>query len=175
MSGTLSNLRAQLTSPEVISRREAAQSLASLGSDAAEAVRELVQAVADEDEQVRECATSALEESGDPPTEAEAFLIQQLASPQPDVAYWAATLLGRLGGQARSAVAPLAHLLRESPHLAARQRIAWALGKIMQQLGPDSLDPSLRAELEQELRAAAGADDPRLARLASEALGAWSH
>lgn len=174
MNGNINNLRTQLTSPEVNSRREAAQALAVLGPDAADAVQELVRAVADEDEQVRECAVSALEDLGPLPSGSETSLIQQLASPQPDVAYWAATLLGRLQGQARSALAPLAHFLRESPHPAVQQRIAWALGQILEQLDPGSVEPALQAELKRELGIAAEAQDHRLARLADEALSACS-
>jgi hypothetical protein len=43
----------------------------------------------------------------------------------------------------------------------------------LEQLGPESIDPALQAELKRELGAAAESKDLRLARLASEALGAW--
>jgi HEAT repeat protein len=173
MNATLTDLRVQLTCHDVASRRAAAQSLAQLGEGAAEAAQELVQAVADDDSQVCEWAVSALEELGSPPIETEAALIQQLANPKADAAYWAATLLGRLAGQARSSVAPLMRSMRDSPHSAVKQRSAWALGQITLELGPETMDAGLQAELHKQLDAAAEAGDPRLARLASEALSTW--
>ena len=50
-------------------------------------------------------------------------------------AYWAATLLGRLGEEAAAAAGPLGQSLTQSFHASVRQRAAWAL----QRLGPAAL------------------------------------
>jgi HEAT repeat protein len=76
-----------------------------------------------------------------------------------DVGHWAATLLGRLGGQAAAAVPALAAALAGPLDAAVRQRAAWALGEV---------GPSAAVALEQ-LRHAASGSDPRLARLAQDA------
>ncbi len=81
---------------------------------------------------------------------------------QADVAYWAATLLGRLQAQAAGTVSPLTAALAENRPLAVRERAAWAL----EQIGPAARD-ALPA-----LRQAAASKQPRLARLANEAIAA---
>ena len=80
----------------------------------------------------------------------------------PLVAYWAITLLGRSGQAAAAATAVLAERLGPAAPLEVAQRAAWALGKI----GPAALVAS------GALQVAATSADPRLARLASEALAA---
>jgi HEAT repeat protein len=83
-----------------------------------------------------------------------------LSAEHPDVAYWAATLLGRLESEASGAVSQLMEALGSSA-LAVRERAAWALGRI----GPRASKalPLLR-KLSRDSR-------PRLARLAAEAIG----
>jgi HEAT repeat protein len=88
-------------------------------------------------------------------------LVALLTGPDPLPAYWAATLLGRLGEGASAAVAALATTLGAAD-LAVRERCAWALGKI---------GPAAGAARDALRRSAAGSDE-RLARLASEALTA---
>ena len=82
--------------------------------------------------------------------------------PKPDVAYWAATLIGRLGPDGAASVPALIAALEDSPHQNVRQRAARALGKI----GPGA------AAAKDSLQKAAAGDDPRMARLAERALGA---
>jgi HEAT repeat protein len=79
----------------------------------------------------------------------------------PDVGYWTATLLGRLKAEAAPAVEVLGRAVAGSPHLSVRQRAAWALGEI----GPAAVAavPALQK--------AAADPDPRLSRLAQEAIG----
>jgi HEAT repeat protein len=142
-------------------RVEAAEQLAQLGPDARPAAVALVLACGDEDDEVRQCATAALEGIGPP----EASDVEQLASflegRSPDVGYWAATLLGRLKGKGAAAVDALARAVAGSPHLSVRQRAAWALGEI----GPAAVAavPCLKK--------ATADPDPRLSRLAQEAIG----
>ena len=155
-------LAAQLGSADAQARGEAAEQLARMAEAAAPAAVALVQACGDADEQVREQAVAALEDLGSPPPEAVARLTELVAHRDPLVAYWAVTLLGRAGQDAVTAVPALAECVASMVDLSVRQRAAWALGKI----GPAAA--SARDVLEQ----AAGQDDPRLARLAAEALEA---
>jgi hypothetical protein len=75
-------------------------------------------------------------------------------------AYWAATLLGRCGEGAASAVGALAMAVDSTADAAVRQRAAWALGQI------GAAASAARGVLEK----AAGSADERLARLAQAAL-----
>lgn len=152
-------LIACLQSEDAVQRANAAQQLALLGAEARPAATDLVRACGDQDDQVRQWASGALEEMGPPLAADAAALTELLNHDAADVAYWAATLLGRLGGEARAAVPALAAALQADRALIVRQRAAWALGEIGVAIGA-------RAALE----AAASAADPRLARLAREAL-----
>jgi hypothetical protein len=83
-----------------------------------------------------------------------------LADENSDIGYWAATLLGRLEERAAPAVAALAAAISGPHEIAVQERAAWALGRI----GPAAA-PALGA-----LTQAACSDQPRLARLAGEAI-----
>jgi HEAT repeat protein len=101
-----------------------------LGREARAAAVPLVEACETEDDQLREWVAAALEELG-PPDVADVANLAALVERSPlDVAYWAATLLGRLEDQAAAAVPNLAWALANHPEMAVRQRAAWALGKI---------------------------------------------
>src|SRR5260221_7131076 len=100
-------LIADLKSPTAATRAAAAEQLAHLEDGALSAAIDLVKAVADNDDSVRQWATAALESLGPPaPGDAEK-LAQLLSDPQLDVAYWAATLLGRLESAAAASVPQL--------------------------------------------------------------------
>ena len=157
-------LAAQLGSADPGVRGAAAERLARMGEDAAPAAAVLVRACGDVDEHVREHAVAALEDLGPPPADVIRQLIDLVAHSDPLVAYWATTLLGRAGEDAASAVPALAACLSSSADLAVKQRAAWALGK----LGPAA------ASAREALGRAASDTDPRLARLATEALAAIS-
>ena len=122
----------------------------------------LVRACGDADDAVREQAIGALEDLGAPPIASLPELIELAAASEPLVAYWAITLLGRSGEDAAAAVDVLAAALAPGSDAAVAQRAAWALGRI----GPAA------ATVAVPLRAAAASSDPRLARLAGEALSA---
>eukprot|EP00913_Durusdinium_trenchii_P008865 g8331.t1 len=107
---------------------------------------ELALATADDDEEVREWAVSALEELGPPAVESVGRMAELLSHRENDVAYWGATLLGRLGDAATPAVAALTSLLADHQEIAVRQRAAWALGEI----GPSA--GSAKAVLEGKVR-----------------------
>jgi len=114
------------------------------------------------DEATRGVCTAALEELGPPAAVLLPDLVVLTESEAGDVAYWAATLLGRLGAVAAPAVDPLTRLAVSQRPLAARERAVWALGEI----GPPAADAAPTLELLSE------SDQPRLARLAKTALGA---
>jgi HEAT repeat protein len=160
MPSNLSQLIASLSARDADQRAQAAEQLAQLGADAQPAAVALVLACGDEAEEVRQWATSALEELGPPEATDVSQLISLIEAKSADVGYWAVTLLGRLKAQAAPAVETLAHAVTESQHLAVRQRAAWALGEI---------GPAAAATLP-TLRKAAGDPDPRLARLARQAI-----
>ena len=153
---------ARLGAAQVDVRREAAAALARLGEGAAPAAAALVRACGDEDGEVREQAVAALEDLGPPPADATGQLVDMATSEKPLVAYWAVTLLGRAGQGAAIAVPVLVRCLGSTTEMSVRQRSAWALG----QIGPAAV--AARDALGQ----AAGDTDPRLARLAAEALEA---
>lgn len=153
-------LAGQLESEDAQARSNAAELLSRMGEEAAPAAAALVQACGDPDDQLREFAVAALEDLGPPPAEAIGRLVGLVAHDAPLVAYWAATLLGRAGEDAASAVPALALCVDSTAELSVRQRAAWALGKI----GPAA------AAARDALARAARQDDPRLARLAAEAI-----
>ncbi len=162
MDRDVSSLMVGLGSPQETARAEAAEKLSQLDPvEIRAAALVLIEACGDESEAVREAAVGALEEMGAPDLELLDGLTALLAAPNADVAYWAVTLIGRLGPEAIAAVPALAETLENSPHQNVRQRAARALGKI----------GSGAAAAADALRAAAGGDDPRLARLAERALG----
>jgi len=141
-------------------RLTAAESLCHQAEAAQPAAVALAKAAADEDDDVREAVVAALEDLGPPPPEQLGELIPLLSDPNGDVAYWAATLLGRLGPAAAPAVAALTSALGPAAPLTVRQRAAWALGNI----GPAAASATSALEM------AAAHNDPRLARLARQAL-----
>lgn len=143
-------------------RAEAAEALCRAGTDAVAAAVPLVKACGDADDQVREWAVAALEELGPPPPSAIHELTTLAGGAHALVAYWATTLLGRSGKTAAAATPTLVKSLESAGDPAVVQRAAWALGKI----GPDA------AAAKPALERAAAAADPRLARLAQEALTA---
>ncbi len=170
----LASLVIQLQDPQVDIRAAAAEQMSQMAEAARPAAVALVTACGDQPS-VSQWAAAALEELGPPPAAAAEALAELAASRQELVAYWAVTLLGRLGptpdwagsrasraeaSRADTLLAALVAALDASTHLAVRQRAAWALGKI-----------GLRSEaVAAALQRAGGSSDPRLARLAAEAM-----
>lgn len=96
---TVDELVRALASDDVADRRRAAEAAVQDSELAATAGVPLLDALTDEDEQVRDLITSALEDCGE--VEADPLvLLERLSMPDDSVAYWAATLLGRLGERA---------------------------------------------------------------------------
>ncbi len=155
----LTKWRSDLLNEDVTVRAAAAEKLCLAGGEATSAAIELVQACGDQDI-VSEWAVAALEELGGPPITTLKPLTNLLSEPNPVVAYWAATLLGRLGPDAAPSESELASVLANSQDLVVRERAAWALGQI-----GVSTDSAIKA-----LSEAAESSNPRLVRLAEAAL-----
>jgi HEAT repeat protein len=153
---------AQLAGKDSAQQAAAAEALAQLGPDAQPAALALVKACITDDDSIREWVTSALESLGPPPPQQVSELIPLVGDKSLDVAYWAATLLGRLHDSAAPAVPALTEALRNSKEQSVRERAAWALGQIGSPA--KSAIPALRES--------ASSKEPRLSRLANEALAA---
>jgi HEAT repeat protein len=130
MAKDVDALAAALQSEHPAERVGAAEKIASLGESAADLALPLLNALADENESVREFAASALEDCGAPSNVDVDRLEQLLGSTNADIAYWAATLLGRLGDGAIQAVEALRTAAAEHGSNEVRKRATWALGKI---------------------------------------------
>ncbi len=137
------------------------EALSHLGEAARPAAVLLVRANADESDEVREWVVAALEELGPPDIADTEQLAGFALDDNRDVAYWAITLLGRLGASALPALGQVTRAMSSHAAAAVRQRAAWALGKI---------GPAASSALD-ALRTASSGDDPRLARLAARAIG----
>jgi len=157
-----------LSSTDIAQRGRAAETLATCGEEITAAIVPLIRATKDADETIFEWAVSALEECGPPAGSDLAALVKLVGDSEELPAYWAATLIGRFGEEGSDAgvavsalaVSALAAALDEHTSMAVKQRAAWALGK----LGASAL--AARSSLETATRA----DDPRLQRLAQQAL-----
>ena len=132
-----------LRSSDAKERLAAAEMLQRMGMAARFAAAPLVRVCADRDESVREAATSALEDLGPPDPEDCATLAEMLESPQADVVYWSATLLGRAGADSREYTDALRGVVVEAA--APREvldRVVWALTQIDSTLAPRALAKS---------------------------------
>ena len=147
-----------LISGDDTQRAAAAQMLAALGADAAPAAIALVTRASDH--AAGEWCVAALEELGPPHSDDLASLEMHLESPNETSAYWAATLIGRLGPTAATAVTALEKTATSSAPLSVRERAIWALGKI----GPAA------ASAKPTLANLAKSSEARLARLSEQAL-----
>ena len=156
----VSQLINDLCAPQMSRRRTAAEHLSQIEQDARPAAVPLVRVCGTSDEVLHEYAIAALESLGPPAIEDATALAELLKEPEVDVAYWAATLLGRLGPAGDRTVTALGAALDRDTRPQVRQRVAWALG----QIGPAAV--SARAAIERARDTA----DPRLVRLAERAL-----
>jgi HEAT repeat protein len=139
----------------------AAEALARLGEDAQPAAVALVGALRTADAPTLDWCVAALEDLGPPLASQIDDLIRFVGDKSIDATYWAITLLGRAGKDASTAAAALTGILKSSPELTLRERAAWALGKI---------GPAAKMAVP-ALKEAAANGEPRLARLARQALG----
>lgn len=126
---TIANLVESLRSADSTTRLDAAERICHMAEDAAPAAVDLVRACSDADEQVREWLVAALEGLGAPPEASIPALSGLATSENPLAAYWAITLLGRVGQAAKAAVPVLTACLQTADE-AVRRRAAWAIEKI---------------------------------------------
>ena len=127
MSAPAASLASKLQSPNLEERRRTVEELARNPASAVPVSVALVQATADDDDNVRQWATSALEDMGPPASGDCQALAELLAGNQADPAYWAATLLGRLGQSASPAANCLTKAAQAHGTPAVRRRAAWDL------------------------------------------------
>ena len=131
MATDLAPLIAQLKSADMEQKLAAAEALCHLGEDARPAALQLIDAVRSDDERVCEAAIAALEGLGAPPTTMTSDIAVYLADTNASRAFWAATLLGRIGSDAAEATERLASTTADvNAPAEVRQKAAWALGKI---------------------------------------------
>jgi HEAT repeat protein len=145
----------RLAMPTSAERRQAAEAAMILGESMGAAAAALAAHSGDSD--VGEPCIAALEKLGPPPVESLPAL-QELLSGDEMPAYWAATLIGRLGADGAPAAPQLITTATGAQPLAVRERAVWALGKI----GPAAKE-ALPA-----LDTLSKSTQPRLARLAKQ-------
>ena len=149
-----------LTGNDLTKRREAAEACAKNAGLTQAAIIPLCGCCHDEDEQVREWSSAALEESGPPAIEELPALIELIQAPK-STAYWAVTLIGRLEREGAPALPALVVVI-EDPK-ASREvlnRALWAVGQIGEG------DQSVRSAVERAVKS----ENPRTSRLAAAAL-----
>jgi HEAT repeat protein len=116
-----------------------------------------------ENDEVRMWAAEAMETAVQPAAaDIKALIDLMAASPDGEVCYWSATMIGRLGVQGAETVEALERCLLNSNYLAAKERAVWALS----QVGPDAVAalPALRTVIDEPDR------HPRLTRMATEVI-----
>ena len=97
---TVDELVRALASEDAADRRAAADAAVQDPELTGEAAVVLIDALTDEDEEVRELISAALEDCGRVDANP-SVLVERLSLPEPAVQYWAATLLGRMGEDAK--------------------------------------------------------------------------
>lgn len=153
-------LAASLLTDKPSRRVAAAEELATLGPDASPAALALVTACGNP--ALVDICIGALEELGPPPVEQLPEIAKLVISADENVAYWAATLLGRAGEAATPYLASLEESAKnEGATVEVRERAVWAMGKLG--AGAKPAEATLRAIAE-------SGPTPRIKRLASTAL-----
>lgn len=118
----------------------------------------IVRLAGSDDDEIRMWAAEAMENAVSPtPPEAPELAQLLIDSSDGEICYWAATMLGRLGGHATTAVNALEMCLLHGDYLAARERAVWALSQI---------GPAATVTLPSLARISRENHHPRLQRLA---------
>ncbi len=157
----ITELGDMLSSGDQATRRQAAEVLSQNAEAAVEVAVELVRHVGDDDRVVAEYCVATLEELGSPTASQLEELAKLAQSDNADVAYWAATLLGRSGAAAAEHAKLLGGIVTGNASEAVRERAAWALGR----MGPAA------AVAMPQLETAAKADSASVARSRNGAKG----
>ena len=129
MSSSLIDLVQKLEAGDPAARAAAAESLCQLEEGCQPACVPLVRACG-MDDVTREWANAALESMGAPAVADTDSLCRLLSDSSSDVAYWAATLLGRLGEQGTAACDALVQIIGTGQDLNVRERAVWATHRI---------------------------------------------
>ncbi len=157
----------RLAQGDLNSRIEAARQLAQVGTTPPAAAAELVRTLENPyEERLMQWVEAALENIATPPADQTEPLKQIVdrflnESTYPDAAFWAATMLGRIGRGAATAVPTLTALLGRTDHPNVQFKAAWALGKI---------GPAAKKSVPQLAIAAANPGQLRLATFAKKAM-----
>lgn len=117
-------------SGSIADQRAAVRQLAGMEQDGRWAASKLVEFCGSEDQELRDWSVAALEQLGPPPESELQRLTELAASPQELVAYWAWTLVGRLGADAQPALAILSKLATATKSDVVQRRADWAVNKI---------------------------------------------
>ena len=139
--------------------------LKELVADQVEANKQLIAVLLtmlDENEEVRAWASDVLTSVEEPSVEWAPQIAELTRHVNAPVAGWACKLLGRLGNDATRYQSSLANAVRQHPEQSVRQLAALALKSV----------PTLTQDTVLALKAAASDADPRLSRLATDALTA---
>ena len=139
--------------------------LKELVADQVEANKQLIAVLLtmlDENEEVRAWASDVLTSVEEPSVEWAPQIAELTRHVNAPVAGWACKLLGRLGNDATRYQSSLANAVRQHPEKSVRQLAALALKSV----------PTLTQDTVLALKAAASDADPRLSRLATDALSA---
>jgi hypothetical protein len=127
---TAETLVTQLQESDMPKKIVAAETLASLAEEGQAAIVALVQHCGSENEDLQNWCTAALEEIGAPTVAQIDELTLLASSANSDVAFWAATLLGRAGPLASSATTTLQERSDDNSAPAVQRRAIWALQQI---------------------------------------------
>ncbi len=126
----ISDIGKLLGSDDLETQRQAAERLSQNAEAAVEVAVVVVEHSGDSDRVVAEYCVATLEDLGPPAASSLESLAQLTQSNNSDVAYWAATLLGRAGVTAAEQAGALGQLLGSEAAETVRERAAWALGRI---------------------------------------------
>lgn len=146
---------------------EQLQQLASGGEPPEGQLLNLLVTMSDDEEETRAWASDVLQTVEVLPRSLADSVSDRCLDPHPPVAAWACTLLGKLESDAHKYQSHIVACLNTHPSVSTRQQAALALSSIAER-EPGTLD---EATLE-SLRHATASDDPRLKRLATQALAA---
>ncbi len=157
------DLVARIDSPDAAIRETALTECQTLAELPAEALVAAIRHTEDTVPTVREAAVGVCERDDEWDTYLVVPLAKLLGQVHNDAAYWCATLLGRFGADAASAVPALSAALGQLSYAPALQRVVMALGKI----GPAA------ASAKPQIAKFTEHSDPHLARTARDVLTQW--
>lgn len=126
----ITDLGEQLSSSDPPTRNNAAKLLSQNADAAVDVAIELVRYSGDPDRVVAEYCVATLEELGPPAASQLEPLAELAVSENPDVAYWAVTLMGRAGVAATDHAMLLGDIVISEADVVVRERAAWALSRI---------------------------------------------